>query len=133
MSRFPCMLFLLNHVCYNQCDKCPTSKGSLIVCPFFRGLYFGILFPLLLFTILFGCKIAFSNIFPFLIGSISFSLSDITDLVFAVSFCSVHLQNDLHSFCFVFELLRTFECQKRLKDTPSFMFCAQRSDEKTNV
>ena len=75
----------------------------------------------------------FSSISSFLNGSISSSLSDIIELVFVVSFCSVHLLNDLHSFCFISELFRTFECQKRSKDTPSFMFYAQRSDEKTNV
>ena len=32
-------------------------------------------------------------------------------------------------FVLFFGLFQTFECQKRSKDTPSFMFCAQRSDK----
>ena len=39
------------------------------------------------------------------------------------------LRNDLYLFVLIFGLFRTFECQKRSKDTPSFMFFTQRSDK----
>ena len=68
----------------------------------------------------------FWNKFPFLMGSASNSLSVRRhDLMVCVSL----REKTYFNFVLFFGLFRKFECQKRLKGTPSFMFCTQRSDK----